>query len=255
MIEVRDHTVLKAGCERLDNCCFNVDSITAGADGFLVPKHQLQTCLTFRPYICGPSEHGMNMIAFPAILSNKTFSKNITSSPPKHRQFFVIFSSGEKTLIWGSKMSSCFVLLLFLPRNEVYFPSWNRQFLDGCSVPKNVLCFGGRTLLQVGRLLGQCFSWQEKYSPKGRHVWLSCFTPKNPSATAVHSGAFVRFSGLTWWPKLSEFWPDFLPQYLKICPNFWSDFQTNKYWLWMFLLIELQHDHNGSVIGVAHHHG
>ena len=158
---------------------------TAGADGFLVPKHQLQTRLTFRPYFCSPSEHGINMIAFPAILSNKTFSKNITSLPPKHCQFFVVFSSGEKTLIWGSKMCSSFVLLLFRPRNKVYFPSRNRHFLDGCSAPTNMLCFGGRTLLQVGRFLGQCFSWWEKYSPKGRHVWPSCFAPKNPSATAV----------------------------------------------------------------------
>ena len=45
--------------------------------------------------------------------------------------------------------------------------------------------FGGRTLLQMGRFLGQYFSWREKYSPKGRHVWTLCFAPKNPSATVV----------------------------------------------------------------------
>jgi hypothetical protein len=68
---------------------------TAGADRFFVPNHRLQSRLTFWPYFCG-SEHGINMIAFPAIFSNKTFSKNITSLSPKHRQFFMVFSSGKR---------------------------------------------------------------------------------------------------------------------------------------------------------------
>jgi hypothetical protein len=46
-------------------------------------------------------------------------------------------------------------------------------------------------LLQVGRFLGQCFFWREKYSPQGRHVWTSCCAPKNPSATAVLITAVV----------------------------------------------------------------
>jgi hypothetical protein len=49
-------------------------------------------------------------MGFPAIFSNKMFSKNITSLLPKHRQLFLVFSSEEKTSIWGPKSA---VPLLF----------------------------------------------------------------------------------------------------------------------------------------------
>jgi hypothetical protein len=60
-------------------------SCTAGADGFFVAKHRLQTRLTFLPYFCGLLEHEINMIVFPAIFGNKMLSKNITSG--KRPQF------------------------------------------------------------------------------------------------------------------------------------------------------------------------
>ena len=107
--------------------------------------------------------------SFPAIFSNRTFSKNITSLPTKHHQFFMVFSSGEKTSIWGPKMGNSFVLLLFRPQNEVGFPSRNRQFLDGCSTPKNVSCFAWvwrQSIASSGKVFGSVFLLVGKIFPK-----------------------------------------------------------------------------------------
>ena len=152
---------------------------TAGADGFLVPKYQLQTCLTFQPYFCGPLEHGINMIAFPTILSNKTSLKNITFLPPKHCQFFVVFSSGEKTTIWAQKWAVPLFFRCFgLEMKCIFLPEIGNFWMDvWCPKICYVLHgFGGRTLLQVGRFLGQCFSWWKNIPQKedmfGRRVFL-----------------------------------------------------------------------------------
>jgi hypothetical protein len=110
-----------------------------------------------------------------------------SETPP----ILVVFSSGENTSIWGQKWAVPLFFRCFSLEIKYVFLPEIRNFLTHVQRPK--MChvlreFWRQNIAPSGKVLGQCFFWREKYSPKGRHVWTSCFAPKNPLVTAVRSG-------------------------------------------------------------------